>query len=182
MSAALRLREDYDAQELRGLARASRDADQTRRLLALAAIYEGASRGAAAAIGGVQRQTVRDWVAAFNAHGPAGLIDGKAPGQRPLLNPEQRQVLRRIVEAGPDPAVDGVVRWRLIDLAQWIFAEFGIAISKQTLSRMLRQMGYRKLSARPRHHAQDLAAPAVFKKALPPAWQRSPEATRQAGR
>jgi len=78
--------------------------------------------------------------------------------------------------------VDGVVRWRLIDLAQWIFAEFGIAISKQTLSRMLRQMGYRKLSARPRHHAQDLAAPAVFKKALPPAWQRSPGAMRQAGR
>src|SRR4051794_25455470 len=121
MSAALRLREDYGAPELRALARASRDADQTRRLLALAAIYEGASRGAAAAIGGVQRQTVRDWVAAFNVHGPPGLIDGKAPGQRALLNPEQRQVLKRIVEAGPDPAVDGVVRWRLIDLAQWIF-------------------------------------------------------------
>ena len=155
MSAALRLREDYGAPELRALARASRDADQTRRLLALAAIYEGASRGAAAEIGGVQRQTVRDWVAAFNGHGPSGLIDGKAPGQRPLLNPEQRQVLKRIVEAGPDPAVDGVVRWRLIDLAQWIFTEFSIAISKQTLSRMLRQMGYRKLSARPRHHAQE---------------------------
>jgi transposase len=121
-------------------------------------------------------------VAGFNAHGPAGLIDGKAPGQRPLLGPEQRAALRRIVEAGPDPAVDGLVRWRLIDLAQWIFVELGIAISKQTLSRMLRQMGYRKLSARPRHHAQDPAAPAAFKKALPPAWQRSPAAMRQAGR
>jgi len=182
MSAALRLREDYGARELRALARGSRDADQTRRLLVLAAIYDGASRGAAAAIGGVQRQTVRDWVAAFNAHGPSGLIDGKAPGQRPLLNPEQRAALRRIVEAGPDPAVDGLVRWRLIDLAQWIFTEFGIAISKQTLSRTLRRMGYRKLSARPRHYAQDPAAPAVFKKPLPPAWQRSPEATRPAGR
>src|SRR5215212_2709258 len=138
MSSALRLREDYGARELRALARASQDAHQTRRLLALAATYEGASRGAAE-IGGVQRQTVRDWVAAFNVHGPSGLIDGKAPGQRPLLNPEQRQVLKRIVEAGPDPAVDGVVRWRLIDLAQWIFTEFGIAISKQTLSRMLRR-------------------------------------------
>src|SRR3954454_5383204 len=98
MLAALRLREDYGARKLRALARASRDADQTRRLLVLAAIYEGASRGAAAEIGGVQRQTVRDWVAAFNAHGPAGLINGKASGQRPLLNPEQRQVLKRIVE------------------------------------------------------------------------------------
>ena len=161
MSAALRLREDYEAGDLRALAKASREANQTRRLLALAAIYEGASRGAAAVIGGVQRQTVRDWVAAFNAHGPAGLIDGKAPGQRPLLDGEQRAALRRIVEAGPDPAVDGLVRWRLIDLAQWVFAEFGIAISKQTLSRTLRQMGYRKLSARPRHQAQDPAAPSA---------------------
>jgi transposase len=182
MSAALRLREDYGAGDLRGLAKASRDANQTRRLLALAAIYEGASRGAAAVIGGVQRQTVRDWVAAFNAHGPAGLIDGKAPGQQPLLDGEQRAALQRIVEAGPNPAVDGVVRWRLIDLAQWVFAEFGIAISKQTLSRMLRQMGYRKLSARPRHHAQDPAAPAAFKKISPHTWQRSSRAMRRAGR
>lgn len=115
--------------------------------------FEGGSRGAAAEIGGVQRQTVRDWVAAFNAHGPSGLIDGEAPGQRPLLNPEQREALKRRVEAGPDPAVDEVVRWRLIDLGQWVFAEFGIAISKQTLSRILRRMGCRKLSARPRMSA-----------------------------
>jgi transposase len=124
---------------------------------------------------------VRDWVAAFNAHGPLGLIDGKAPGQRPLLDGEQRAALRRIVEAGPDPAVDGLVRWRLIDLAQWVFAEFGIAISKQTLSRTLRQMGYRKLSARPRHQAQDPAALAAFKKSFPRVWRRSPTAMRRAG-
>ena len=182
MSAALRLREDYGARALRALARGSRDANQTRRLLTLAAIYDGVSRGAAAVIGGVQRQTVRDWVAAFNAQGPAGLIDGKAPGQRPLLTREQRAALKQVIEAGPDPAVDGLVRWRLIDLAQWVFVEFGISISKQTLSRMLRQMGYRKLSARPRHHAQDPAAPAAFKKSLLRAWQRSPTAMRRAGR
>ena len=182
MSAALRLREDYDARHLRALAKASRDANQTRRLLALAAIYEGASRSAAAAIGGVERQTVRDWVAAFNAPGPSGLIDGKAPGHRPLLSPEQRAALKRIVEAGPNPAVDGVVRWRLIDLAQWVYAEFGISISKQTLSRMLRGLGYRKLSARPRHHAQDPAAREAFKKTLPRVWRRSRSAMRRASR
>jgi transposase len=182
MSAAVRLREDYDARRLRTLAKASRDANQTRRLLALAAVYEGASRAAAAEIGGVERQTVREWVVAFNAAGPAGLSDGKAPGQRPLLNPEQREALGRIVEAGPNPATDGVVRWRLVDLAQWVHAEFGVSVSKQTLSRMLRAMGYRKLSARPRHHAQDPAAPAAFKKALPRAWRRSASALRQAAR
>ena len=67
-------------------------------------------------------------------------------------------------------------------MAQWVFAEFGISISKQTRSRMLRRMDYRKLSARPRHHAQDPAAPAIFKKALPPAWKRLPSAMRQAVR
>src|SRR5246500_1192936 len=163
MALAVRLREDYDAQDLRALAKASRDANQTRRLLALAAIYDGASRREAARIGGVGIQTGRDWVLAFNAAGPPGLIDGKALGNQPLLNAEQRAALQRIVEAGPNPAVDGVVRWRLIDLAQWVFAEFGISISKQTLSRMLRAMGYRKLSARPRHHAQDPAVLVAFK-------------------
>ena len=182
MSAALRLREDYDAQRLRALAKASRDANQTRRLLALAAIYNGASRDEAAAIGGVARQAVRKWVVAFNAHGPSGLIDGKAPGNPPLLNGEQRAALQRIVEAGPNPAVDGVVRWRLIDLAQWVYAEFRISISKQTLSRMLRAMGYRKLSARPRHHAQDPAALAAFKKTSPGVWQRSRTMRPQASR
>ena len=176
MSAALRLREDYGARQLRALARASRDADQTRRLLALAAIYEGASRGAAAEIGGVQRQTVRDWVAAFNAHGPAGLIDGKAPGQRSLLNPEQRQVLRRIVEAGPDPAVDGVVRWRLIDLAQWIFAEFGIATASRRSAGCCARWAI--ASSRPGRTITPKTPPRRrSSKRL-----RSPEATRPAGR
>ena len=127
-------------------------------------------------------QTVRDWVLAFNGEGPPGLIDGKAPGNQPLLNAEQRAALQRIVEAGPNPAVDGVVRWRLIDLAQWVYAEFGISISKQTLSRMLRGMGYRKLTARPRHHAQDPTALEAFKKTAPDVWRRSRSMRPQASR
>jgi transposase len=182
MSAALRLREDYDARHLRALAKASRDASQTRGLLALAAIYDGGSRGEAAAIGGVGVQTVRDWVLAFNAEGPPGLINGKAPGKTPLLDTAQRHALAQAVEAGPIPAAHGVVRWRLIDLAQWVFDQFAISISKQTLSRELRALGFRKLSARPRHHAQDGAAVAAFKKTSSPAWTRSPGMRRQASR
>src|ERR1700751_5091479 len=125
---------------------------------------------------------VRDWVLAFNAAGPEGLIDGKAPGKVPLLNAEQCAALRRIVEAGPNPAGDGGVRWRLIDLAQGVYAEFGISISKQTLSRMLRAMGYRKLSARPRHPAQDPAALEAFKKTSPRVWRRSRTMRPQASR
>ena len=89
------------------------------------------------------------------------------------LSDEQRLALLRIVEAGPIPASHGVVRWRLVDLAQWIFEEFRIIVAKQTLSRELRAMGYRKLSARPRHHAQAEGAIEDFKKVSPRAWTRS---------
>ena len=182
MAAAVRVRGDYEVAQIRVLAKRSKDAAQTRRLLALAAIYDGGSRTEAARIGGVGLQTVRDWVLSFNAEGPPGLVNGKAPGNAPLLNDQQRQALHRMVESGPLPAVHGVVRWRLIDLAQWVFDEFRISISKQTLSRELRAVGFRKLSARPRHHAQDAATLAAFKKNSPPASTRSPSATRQASR
>jgi transposase len=88
----------------------------------------------------------------FNAHGPDGLIDRKAPGQPSKLTEAHRAALKAVIESGPTAAIDGVVRWRLVDLCQWIWEEFRVGIAKQTLSRELRAMGYRKLSARPRHH------------------------------
>jgi transposase len=97
-------------------------------------------------------QIVRDWVVKFNAHGPAGLVNRKPPGQPSKLTDAHRAALQAIVEQGPIPAIHGVVRWRLVDLIQWVWEEFRITISKQTLSRELRAMNYRKLSARPRHH------------------------------
>src|SRR5271157_3886742 len=151
---AIPLRTDFDGQTVRSAAKRSKDGPQARRLLALAAIYDGATRTEAAKIGGVGLQVVRDWVVKFNAHGPDGLIDRKAPGQPPRLNEAHRAALAAIIESGPIPAVHGVVRWRIVDFCQWIFEEFRVVVSKQTLSRQLRTMGYRKLSARPRHDAQ----------------------------
>ena len=182
MASALALRDDFTAPRMRALARSSRDANQVRRLLALATIYEGGSRGDAAQFGGVGLQTVRDWVVRFNAAGPDGLIDMLPPGGAALLDDAQRQALAQIVESGPIPASHGVVRWRFIDLAQWVWDEFAINISKQTLSRQLRAMGYRKLSARPRHHAQDDDAIPTFKKTSPPKWRRSGQRSRAAHR
>src|SRR5271169_4097787 len=170
---AVSLRGDFDASRLRGLAKKTKDGPQTRRLLALAAIYDGATRTEAAKIGGVGLQIIRDWVLRFNARGPDGLLNGKAPGQPSKLNDAQRQSIARMIESGPIPAIHDVIRWRLIDLAQWIFEEFRITIAKQTLSRELRAMGYRKLSARPRHHAQAVGAIEDFKKTSPRAWTRS---------
>jgi transposase len=167
------LRADFDAQTVRSVAKRSKDGPQARRLLALAAIYEGATRTQAAKIGGVTLQIVRDWALKFNAHGPDGLIDRKAPGQPPRLNDAHRAALAAIIESGPIPAVHGVVRWRIVDLCQWVFEEFRVVVSKQTLSRELRAMNYRKLSARPRHHAQAAGAIEDFKKTSPRAWRRS---------
>ena len=167
------LRTDFDAAEVRKLAKKSKDGAQTRRLLALAAIYDGARRTEAAKIAGVTLQIIRDWVVKFNATGPDGLIDRKAPGQPPRLGKEHRKALAAMIESGPVPAIHGVVHWRIVDLCYWLFEEFRVSVSKQTLSRQLRAMGYRKLSARPRHHAQAEGAIADFKKVSPRASTRS---------
>jgi transposase len=180
MSIPIALRADFDAVTLRMLAKKTRDAKQGRRLLALAEIYDGGRRGDAARIGGVGLQTVRDWVLWFNAEGPAGLVDGKAPGNVPKLDAAQKRALAKVIESGPVPAIHGVVRWRLVDLSQWLWEEFRIVVAKQTLSRTLRAMGYRKLSARRRHYAQDPEAALAFKKSSPRSWRRSrPESAPQ---
>lgn len=125
------LRTDFDATMVRAAARGSKDGAQARRLLALATIYDGASRTEAARVGGVTLQIVRDWVLKSNAAGPAALIDRKAPGQPSRLNAAHRAALVEAIERGPIPAVHGVVRWRIIDLAQWLWDEFSVSISNR---------------------------------------------------
>lgn len=173
MAASIGLRQDYDARALRRLARTSQDSGQSRRLLALAEIYAGVTRSAAAAVGGVRLQCIRDWVLRFNRSGPEGLIDRPKPGRRHKLTEDQRQALKATVEQGPIPAVDGVVRWRLIDLVQWLSDEFSVSLDETTVGRELKAMGYRKLTARPRHYAQNEYAVEAFKKTSPRKSQRS---------
>ena len=174
MGTAIRLRDDFDGRDLRRLAREVKSANQARRLLALAEIYDGGSRSDAARIGGVGLQIVRDWVLRFNARGPDGLLDGKAPGKPSILNDAQRRALAEIVEQGPIPTIHGVVRWRLIDLVRWLHDEFAISLDETTVGRELKKLGYVKLTARPRHHAQNEYALEAFKKgASRPRWQRS---------
>lgn len=173
MAAPVRLRDDLSPAQVRACARATKDAAQVRRLLAIATILDGGSRSDAAKVGGVTLQIVRDWVLRFNAKGPEGLATRKAPGPDTILDDSHRRALADIIEAGPIPAVHGVVRWRIIDLVQWLWEEFGVSISKQTLGHELRTMGYRKLSARPRHQGQRPEDIAAFKKPSPPVWRKS---------
>ena len=173
MAAAVALRSDFTGPDLRRLARRTQDAKQARRLLALATIYDGGSRSDAARIGDVGLQIIRDWVLRFNEAGPDGLVDRKAPGPEPRLNDDHRSALAAAIESGPIPAIHGVVRWRLVDLCQWLWEEFRISIARQTLSRELYSLGYRRLTARPRHHAEAEGAIEHFKKSSLPSWQRS---------
>ena len=113
------------------------------------------------------------WVLRFNAEGPCGLLNRKAPGRASRLNDDQRAALAKRVEDGPVPAVDGPVRWRLKDLGGWLFETFGISLDETTIGRELKAMGFAKLSARPRHHAQSGSVLVDFKKTSPPVWQRS---------
>ena len=167
MGAPIDLREDFEAAALRRLAVEAKDADQARRLLALAAVYDGMSREDAARIGGMDRQTLRDWVHRFNRHGADGLIDGKSPGRPPTLSAEQKEELRQLVEAGPDPDKDGVVRWRCVDLKRVLGERFRVDLSEVSLGRVLKRLNFSRVSARPRHPAQDEHAIPTFKENFP---------------
>jgi transposase len=160
----IELRDDYDAAELRRMAKRSRDNRQIRRLLALAAVYDGMCRADAAQIGGMDRQTLRDWVHRFNAEGPDGLTDRRRPGRECWLSAAQMAGLAEIVESGPDPAVDGVVRWRRIDLKRVIEERFGVVYSERAISNLLARLAFSHISGRPQHPEQDERVIATFKK------------------
>jgi len=172
MSAAIAVRDDFEAEELRLLAGKVKDSNQVRRLLALAAVYEGMDREEAARIGGMDRQTLRDWVHRFNKQGPDGLINAQSPGRPSKLSAEQKEELRQLVEAGPDLEKDGVVRWRCVDLKRVLGERFAVDLSEVSLGRVLKQLGYSHISARPRHPVQDAQAIAAFKKTFPHASRR----------
>ena len=171
MSSSIALRDDYDGGELRRLARRSRDVRQVRRLLALAAAYDGLSRADAAKAGGMDRQTLRDWAHRFNEEGPDGLKNRAGAGRRRLLTDQQMAELSVIVETGPDPEVDGVVRWRRIDLKRVIEDRFGITYSERAISDLLAVLSFSHISGRPQHPKQDSQVIEAFKKTFPARWR-----------
>jgi len=180
MGQAIAVKSGYTSGEVRGLAKRAKDAAQARRLLAIAAVLDGASREEAATIGGMDRQTLRDWVIRFNEQGPEGLINKPSPGAPGKLTDEHKAYLARLIEEGPIPAIHGVVRWRACDLIMQLHETFGISVSDDTIYRALKDLGFSHMSARPRAYKQDPDAMDAFKKTLPDAWQRSARSSRRA--
>src|ERR671927_242775 len=164
-------RQELGAGELRREATRCRDAAAARRMLALALVLEGSSREEAARHAGMDRQTLRDWVHRYNAEGLAGLRDRRRPGPRRRLTPEQEAELVTAVEQGPDPERDGVVRWRRVDLQALIEARFAVRLHERSVGKVLRRLGFARLSVRPKHPKADAAAQAAFKQASPRWWR-----------
>ena len=160
-------RTELSADALRVAARRTKHNAQARRLLAIALVLEGASRAAAARACGMDRQTLRDWVHRYNAQGVEGLRDRPRSGRPPRLTPAQLEELAGLVEAGPDPARHGVVRWRCLDLQSEIAARFEVELSERHVGRLLKKLDFTRLSVRPRHPQADEAAQQAFKKTSP---------------
>ena len=158
---------EYSAAEVRALAKAAVVPEPARRLLAIALILDGASRAEAARSTGMDRQTLRDWVHRFNAAGPDGLVDRKAPGRQRRLEPEQQRELARCLENGPELTQDGVARWRLVDLCALVERRFGVRYQERGMGKLVRALGFSRVSARPQHPRSDPAAQVEFKKNLP---------------
>ncbi len=158
------LRTDFSAGELRRLAKRSQDNNQSRRLLSLAAVLDGMTRTDAARIGGMDRQTLRDWVHRFNKAGPDGLLDAWSGGPAARLSPSQKTELAAIVETGPHRQADGVVRWRRIDLKRVIHERFGVDYHERYVGTLLKRLGFSHISARPRHPGQNAETIEAFKK------------------
>ena len=164
-------RRELSAADLRREAVRCREAAASRRMLALASVLEGGSREAAARAAGMDRQTLRDWVRRYNAEGLRGLRDRPRSGRKPRLTPEQGAELATVVDRGPDPDRDGVVRWRRVDLKALIEARFGVRLHERSVGKVLRRLGFARLSVRPKHPKADEAAQEAFKKASPH-WSR----------
>jgi transposase len=164
MMTALTIRRDRTAAVLRKLAKAEANTRVARRLLAIASALSGMSRKEAAEAAGMDRQTLRDWVIRYNAHGPDGLYDCWSDGRPPRLAPHEEAELMRIVLAGPDPEADGLSAFTREDLVRICEARFGKSFHPASMGRLLKRLGFSRQKARPSHPQKDPAAAEAFKK------------------
>lgn len=168
MSAAVEVTREADGRELRKLARlAKTDGRYASRLLAVANVLDGMSRSAAAQQAGMGLQTLRDWVLRFNAEGAQGLRDRARSGRPARLSAEVCAEFAQRVTQGPDPEQDNLVRWRRVDLQAWLARQHHIILHENSIGRLLNQLGFRRLSARPQHPETDVRAQEALKKTSP---------------
>src|ERR1700756_131102 len=161
---ALSIRDDIGSEELRGRARRASEGRDSARLIAIAKALEGMDRASAARLAGMDRQTLGDWVHRDNAEGIAGLCHRPAPGRKPKLSEGQMAALKAVILAGPDPAVDNIGRWRIVDLCRWVKERWGVSYSETGMLRVLWSLELSHRQTRARHPQSSEKAQQAFTK------------------
>jgi transposase len=161
---ALTIRKDRTAVVLRRLAKAESDARVSRRLLAIANALSGMDRKAAAEAAGMDRQSLRDWIIRYNAHGLDGLRDRWGKGRPGRLEAHEQAELAAVLLRGPDPETEGISAYTLEDLARITQERFGKPFHRASMSRVVRRLGFSRQKARPSHPKKDPAEAEAFKK------------------
>ena len=155
-------RTEHTATRLRRHAACSVNVSVARRMLALALVLDGHKRADAARSAGMDRQTLRDWVHRYNASGLAGLGDRHGGGALSRLSPEQEAEVAGWIRTEPDVELDGVVRWRCVDIQARIAREWGVALHERSIGKLLHRLRFACVSTRPRHPKADAVAQASF--------------------
>ena len=164
------IRQDITAAVLRKKARAEKDVLAASRMLGIANVLDGMDRASAAKAAGMDRQTLRDWVHRYNKEGVKGLHD--RPKGRPdrSLTEEQEKEIEALALKGPE---GNLVRWRRVDIKTEIEKRFGVLLHERSVGKLLRRLGFRRMSVRPLHPHNDPEAVEAFKKTLPSARRKS---------
>ena len=161
----LDVRRDISAVVLRKKARQAKDGKVVARLFGIANVLDGMTREAAARQAGMSRQTLCDWIHLYNVKGIEGLSNRPKGHARRALTPEQEKKLEAIVEQTPEGTL---IRWRRVDLKAVIEKEFGVTYHERSVGKVLRRMGFVRLSVRPLHPESSLEEQEAFKKTSPP--------------
>jgi len=155
-----------EPEELRRLGREQTSGRMASRMFAIANVLDGLSREDAATHAGMERQSLRDWVHRFNAEGVEGLRDRPHKGRPRRMHKGIEEAFCKRVDKGPDANTDKLVRWRRVDLQEWLKSEHTITYHERSIGKILKRLGYSHVSTRPVHPENDPEAMEAFKKTL----------------
>jgi transposase len=168
--AAIQLTRHMEPKELRRLGRREASGRVASRMFAIANVLEGMNRTEAATHAGMERQCLRDWVHRFNAEGVEGLHDRPHRGRPSRMHAGIEKEFCERVDTGPDAETDKLVRWRRVDLQDWLKTKHAIKYHERSIGKILKRLGYSHVSVRPVHPENDPEALEDFKKTLQPSY------------
>lgn len=159
------IRRENTSAKLRQIARYCKNSLQASRLFAIADILDGKSRIEASQSNGMSIKSLCFWVKRYNKEGIEGLRDRLRSGRRKVLTVEQESEFKAIIEAGPSEE-DNIVRWRCVDLQQWLQKHHNITVHERTVGKWLKKLGFSHMIPRPIHRKNDPEVIEKFKKNL----------------